>query len=202
MVVLTSWFHPHPSLIVFPSCFCKFISSYNMIIVIRCCGSLLVYDLGVQGKYNEYSMHIRVVIKYCVFSRFNFFEHFFVNWERHRYWWSKILIISICRWQEIFNPSTSRVSLNPFVTKIFSNSKRIFLFQDKSVQGHGVVMMTTPWLHMTTPWLPEWRQMTTLQTGSCNYLKTKKQPWNTFSQGKVHLYALFRHGMKYLWKKT
>ena len=44
--------------------------------------------------------------------------------------------------------------------------------------------------------------MTTLLTESCNYLKTnKKQTCKTFSQGKVLLYALFRHGRKYLWKR-
>ena len=34
------------------------------------------------------------------------------------------------------------------------------------------------------------------------YLETKKKPCKTFSQGKVILYALFRHGRKYLWKKV
>ena len=60
------------------------------------------------------------------------------------------------------------------------------------------------WLHMTThddKWQPMGSPMTTLLTESCNYFKTRKQPCKTFTQGKVHLYALFRHGRKYLWKK-
>ena len=44
--------------------------------------------------------------------------------------------------------------------------------------------MTTPWLHRTTnddTLAHQWRQMTTLLTESCNYLKTKKQTCKTFS---------------------
>ena len=74
-------------------------------------------------------------------------------------------------------------------------------------QSRTCLYMRTPWLpgwwHMTThnTLACQWRQMPTLQTVSCNNLKTKKQPFKTFSQGKVHLNALFRHGRKYLWKK-
>ena len=56
---------------------------------------------------------------------------------------------------------------------------------------------------MTTPWLAGWLHIGPAITTNrkLQLFQNKKQPCKTFSQGKVHLHALFRHGRKCLRKR-
>ena len=56
---------------------------------------------------------------------------------------------------------------------------------------------------MTTPWLAGWLHIGPAITTNrkLQLFQYKKQPCKTFSQGKVHLHALFRHGRKCLRKR-
>ena len=57
---------------------------------------------------------------------------------------------------------------------------------------------------MTQPWLAKWLHIGSAMAANddtANRKLQKKQPCIAFSQVKVHLYALFRHGWKYLCEK-